>query len=330
MPPIIPPKLRIGSRVRIISPSRSLVAINSTYQEKKNIEFAFQSLNNLGLKVEISNSSNCINENQSASIEDRLRDLHSAFIDDKVDAIMTSIGGFNANQLLPYIDYQLISENPKIFCGYSDISVISGALLKQSNLVSYSGPHFSTFGMNYGLEYTINEFKKALFSNLSWRIKPSNLWSEDSWFSNQEDRKFNQNNGYISLQTGVAEGQIIAGNLTSLHLLQGTQFMPSLEDSILFVEDLRDISEVDRVLESILQTRNGSLIKGLVLGRFPTSSGATIKKLKSLISKENLKNKPIIYGLDIGHTTPHTTIPFGGYARINSSINEVKIDILKH
>ncbi len=116
---IVPRKLNIGDEIRVIAPSRSMCIINNDV-----IESAKARLENIGFKVTFGkNVLNSIGEDyKCASIEDRIEDLHEAFKDKNVKAILTVIGGYNVNQILDYIDYNLIKENPKIICGFSDIT----------------------------------------------------------------------------------------------------------------------------------------------------------------------------------------------------------------
>ena len=109
--------------------------------------------------------------------------------------------------------------------------------------------------------------------------------------------------------------------------------MPNLNDSILFIEDDADdfkndvfLLEFDRNLESLLQSKNSN-IKGIVFGRFQLCSNMTIEKLKTLIKqKEKLKNIPIVFGADFGHTNPMFTIPIGGICTLDIKPNNIKID----
>ncbi len=78
----------------------------------------------------------------SSSIEHRISDLHEAFSHDEVDGILTAIGDFNCNELLPYMDYDLIRQHPKVLCGYSDITALANAITAKCDMVTYSGPHF--------------------------------------------------------------------------------------------------------------------------------------------------------------------------------------------
>jgi muramoyltetrapeptide carboxypeptidase len=97
----------------------------------------------------------------SSSIESRVVDLHAAFAESDVAAILTVIGGFNSNELLPHLDWDLIAANPKIFCGYSDITALQNAMVARTGLVTYSGPHWSTFGMRDYFDQTLEWFQRA-------------------------------------------------------------------------------------------------------------------------------------------------------------------------
>jgi muramoyltetrapeptide carboxypeptidase LdcA involved in peptidoglycan recycling len=81
----------------------------------------------------------------SSSIASRVEDIHAAFSDSNVRGILTVIGGFNSNQLLDSLDYELIKNNPKILCGYSDITALATAITAKTGLITYSGLHFSTW-----------------------------------------------------------------------------------------------------------------------------------------------------------------------------------------
>lgn len=313
MNPVFPKKLNVGDEVRIVAPSLSLASICKTDVEKESYLLATERLGDLGLVV---------TEGEHLWEEDpfecppaagRLADLHAAFSDPQVKGILTVIGGWNANQILEEIDYALIRANPKVFCGYSDITVLNAAFYTQAGLVTYSGPHSSTFGMRDGIEFTVSAFRQALMCTDPVVLKPSAKWAEDAWFLDQDQREFKDNPGWVVLQEGVAEASIVGGNLSSLSLLRGTRFMPDLTGVVLFLEDLREVREFDRLLQALLHTPGGDQLAGLVIGRFPSSSNASLERLRFMIdSKPALKGVPVVYGLDFGHTTPHISFPFGG------------------
>ncbi len=139
--PIFPSKLQRGDTIAIIAPSRSFSILSSSC-----IEIANQRFQKLGLQVVFGKYIQEIDAFASSSIESRIADLHWAFSDPSIKAIFTVLGGFNSNQLLPYIDWDLIKNNPKILCGYSDITALQNAIFANTGLVTYSGPHYSSFG----------------------------------------------------------------------------------------------------------------------------------------------------------------------------------------
>ena len=89
------------------------------------------------------------------------------------------------------IDYNLIKNNPKILCGFSDITALANAIYAKTGLVTYSGPHYSSFGMKKGFEeYTLEYIKKMFFDDKEIKIDSSKEWSNDAWFIDQENREF--------------------------------------------------------------------------------------------------------------------------------------------
>lgn len=324
-------KLNPGDELRVIAPSLSLQIIpnEDIAQAKKTIE-------SLGLQVSFGKNATELDMLSSSSIQSRIDDLHSAFADKQVKAILTIIGGFNANQLLPYIDYNLIKNNPKIFCGYSDITVLQNAIYKQTGLVTYSGPHFSTFTMHQGLEYTLAHFKKIFFTESSISITPSKKWSDDAWFLDQDNRNFHQNNGGWVLNEGSAKGIILGGNLSTLQLLHGTAYMPPLEGSILFLEadslsdGKYDVQEFDRQLQSLIHQPNFRKVQGLLIGRFENKFDMNREKLEFIIrGKSELAHIPIVANMDFGHTNPMITFPIGGLCELSALNDKVNLTLLR-
>src|SRR3989338_11347756 len=218
-----PQKLNRGDIVRVIAPSRSLAIISS-----ENRQIANKRFEDLRLKLSFGRHVEEIDQFSSSTIRSRVEDLHEAFQDSKVKAILTVIGGFNCNQLLRYIDWSLIEKNPKIFCGYSDITALNNSIFAKTGLVTYSGPHYSTFGQKLHFEYTLEYFKKCFFSDAAFDVFPSKQWSDDEWFKNQNNRELIQNKGFYVINEGQAEGIILRANLCTFNLLQGTEYFPNL------------------------------------------------------------------------------------------------------
>ena len=326
---MIPEKLKVGDEVRIIAPSRSMNIIG-----KETIEVATNRFEKMGLKVTYGKYVNEADEYYgTASIEHRVEDIKDAFLDKNVKAIFTIIGGFNSNQILKYIDYEIIKQNPKILCGYSDITAILSAINTKTGLVTYYGTHFSTFGEIKGFDYTQEYFNKMFFQTNEFEIKSSNEWSSDSWFIDQENRNFIKNEGMIPINNGNAEGEIVGGNLSTFDLLKGTEFMPDIKNKILFLEYIGEdrkegLLTIDRLLQGIIHLPNFKYVKGLVLGRAIPELEMTDDKWKKMIKEKiELKNIPVIANCDFGHTTPMFTFPIGGAARLEVKDDKIKLSV---
>lgn len=325
---MIPSKLKPGDEVRVIAPSRSMKILKEDC-----INLATERLEALGLKVTFGKHvMEADPDYMCASRDARVEDLNEAFRDKNVKAILTVIGGFNSNQLLDYIDYDGIRENPKIFCGFSDITALSNSIHAKTGLVTYSGVHYSSFGMLKGFEYSLEHFKKMFFQEDEFEIVSSKEWSDEAWFIDQENRHFEANEGMYVINEGKAEGDIVGGNLCTLNLLQGTEYMPNIENKILFLEDDElsgpiFLMEFDRNLQSLMHMPEFKTVKGIVCGRAQKGSSMTKEKWFKIFDKPELKNIPVIAGVDFGHTTPIITFPVGGHARVEATSEGAKLFI---
>ena len=329
---LYPSKLKQGSHIRVIAPSRSFKIISEETREiaKKRFE-------NMGITVSYSKHCDEIDDFVSSSIESRLEDLHEAFADKSVDGILTAIGGFNTNQLIDKIDYNLIKNNPKILCGFSDITCLCHAITAKTDVVTYSGPHFSSFGMAKGFDYTLDYFKKCLFSTEAYQVFPTKEVSNDAWFMDQENRTFIPNDGFWVMNEGSDNqltGKLIGGHVRCLSSLQGTKFWPSLKECILFLEEDEETNAVlfDRLLQSLIHQDDFKYVKALIIGRFRPESEISRNLLEQIIhTKDALNNLPVIANFDIGHSTPIITYPIGGQISLTlQGKNPPIIKILEH
>lgn len=311
---MIADKLNVGDEIRVIAPSRSLSIVKHDDFDK-----ALKFLSDKGFLISFSQNSREIDESNSSSVQSRVEDLHNAFLDKNVKAILTCIGGFNVNQILEYIDYSIIANNPKILCGFSDITALLNSIYTKTGLITYHGPHFAYFGRDKDIEYTYHYFEECLTKTEGYFIEPS------------EDAK-----EYHVIQEGDCVGEIVGGNLCTLNLLQGTEFMPNLKNKILFLEDdniMGDyfVFEFERNLQSLIQTVGFEGVKGIVFGRFGSSCNIDLDTIKRIIStKKQLEAIPIIFNVDFGHVRPIATFPIGGLAKIIAKGTSVSLEISKH
>ena len=327
-----PQRLLPSDEIRVLAPADSLSCISKPIQR-----IAEQRLKNLGFRVTYGQNSRKKNQHNSSSIAERISDLHDAFKNPHVKMILTAKGGYNSNQLLPFLNYELIKKNPKILCGFSDITALTNAIYTKTGLVTYAGPTFMNFGMQKGLEYTVDTFMDCLTNTEPLTIMPAKKWSDDQWKKNQERRVFMRNTGMFVLQFGQTTGTSIGGNLCTFNLLQGTSYLPPLDNTVLFIEDddlVQDESfavEFERNLVSLFQQPKSTSVRGIVFGRFQKKSCMTEKKLMAIVKELPLKKSiPIIGGADFGHTTPQLTFPIGGQVKIIANTSKPTIILQKY
>ena len=326
--PLFPPKLRRGDTVRVVAPSSSRAMV----MEHDHTDLIERRFADLGLQLTYGDHVDERDAVNSSPIASRVADLHAAFSDPHVDAVLTVIGGFSSNELLPHLEWDLIAANPKVFCGYSDITALQNAMLARTGLVTYSGPHWSSFGMRDHFEHTLDWFAHALFEDDPIEVRPAAQWTDDLWFLDQDKRTPETNSGWWPIRPGSAEGRLVGGNLCTFNLLQGGDYRPSLDGAITLVEDdfLTDPPTFARDLASLLQLPDAAGIRGVLIGRFQRSSEMTRDLLEQILARHpQLDALPVLANVDFGHTSPQLTLPVGGRAELVSGLTS-KLRITEH
>lgn len=328
---MIPSKLKRGDQARIITPSRS---IKVPFITQEIIDLAKNRLKSLGLEITFGKHIAERNFLDSSSVESRVEDLTRAFVDKDVHAVQTVIGGFNSRELLPHLDFEIIRKNPKILVGYSDITTLSNAFYAKTGLVTYNGPHFFDFGEKQGFDYTLDYFKKCLFSSDPFDVLASEKWSNDRWGASQDNRNFLPNQGHVVVNRGETRGKILGGNLVTLCGINGSEYFPEIgKDTILFLEEDagQDLHTFNANLDSLILRPDFQNVVGLVFGRFEARSGITAKTVVEVVRyHQELDDLPVICDVDFGHTSPKITFPIGGSCRIVADLDKPRLTILEH
>jgi muramoyltetrapeptide carboxypeptidase len=301
---IKPKKLKFGDTIGIVAPG------SPTTEEK--VEKAYEKLKEMGFKVKLGKS--CYSKYGYLAGRDELRaeDLNSMFRDTEVDGIICLRGGYGTIRILELLDYNLIRANPKVFVGYSDITVIHIAINQISNLVTFHGPMAA--------------------SDLAGDISNFSL---DSLFNSILDRDFDGNlknptEELITINGGVAEGQIIGGNLSLITSTIGTPYEIDTKGKILFIEEIgEEPYRIDRMLNQLKLSNKLQEAEGIILGNFsncmpedPDMSLTLEEVIDDLIRP---LNKPTLYNLQAGHCDPNITIPFGVRVRLNADRKEIVV-----
>ena len=277
----------------------------------------------------------------------RADDLMAAFVDETIDGIISTIGGEDSIRTLPYLDLDLIRNNPKIFMGFSDTTISHAACFK-AGIVSFYGPSFMAgFAENGGMfPYMVDSVQRTLFSPKPVGVIEPNRagWTvEHLPWENPEnqsirrklnpctDWKFHQNEG-------VVEGQLFGGCVEVLDWLRGTDYFPAatdLQGAVLFLETSEEaappslLTRFVRCLAAmdILEELNGILLGRPGGGVDPATFHEYDDALCKTVREEyGLKDIPIVTNMDFGHTDPMFVLPIGMKVRINSTKRKIAID----
>ncbi|HEM6372022.1 TPA: LD-carboxypeptidase [Streptococcus suis] len=312
-------KLKKGDHIRVVSPSSSIERIGGF---EANLA-AKEKLEELGFKLSFSEHYFENDMFDSAPIASRVADLEAAFADESVDAILTTIGGFNSNELLPYLDFDLIARHPKIFCGYSDTTALLNAIYAKTGMPTYMGPAYSSFKMVQAQQYQTEAWLKAVTQD-SYDLIPSPEWSSDAWYLPDAPRTFYPTEWKV-YNPGQASGIAIGGNISTLNLLTGTEFEPRPDNYILFLEEAEDDDYliIARHLTALLQAYPNP--QAVVFGRFPKETKMTKEILLAILDKHPiLKTIPVLYDLDFAHTQPLFTITIGGQLELDAEAFSIR------
>lgn len=260
----------------------------------------------------------------------RADDINRMFADDGVAGIMCVTGGYGTTRLLPYLDYDLIRQNPKPLIGFSDITGLLYGIHKQTGLVGFHGP----VGDSDYNDFTASYFKKVLMEpqqTLDYtqpqevapeELVPLYLRGEDVNISSPER---------ITLAPGTVEGTLVGGNLTLLSSLCGTAYDLDMRDKIVFLEDVGEAPyRIDRMLTQLLLSPDKlPAAAGVVLGLFTNCEADDEETSFSLaqVLQDRLAGLgvPVLYGIHFGHIRRNATLPLGIMARLDASAKSLSL-----
>lgn len=264
----------------------------------------------------------------------RAEDLMQAFADPSIKAIFSCIGGDESIRMLPYIDFNIIANNPKIFIGYSDTTITHFMCLK-ANLSSFYGASvLAEFAENINMhEYTTYWINKVLFNNEPiGKIEASSMWSGQriEWLeANQYMAKtMHPNQGYEFLQgSGVVSGPLIGGCMEVLEMIKGTTLWPPLEafdGAVLFFETSENMAKphfIEYWLRSYGTLGILQQAKAILFGK-PTQEKYYKEYKKAIIKiihELELYDLPIVCNMSFGHNEPMMCLPYGAIAEIDTN-----------
>lgn len=298
--------IKPGDTIGVVAPSEII-----SDEDLEQIESSKKFFESLGYKVRFGKYVSTNSTGYGATAKEKAEDINNMFADKEINAIICAEGGWNCNTTFDYIDYNIIKENPKIFCGYSDITSLSNALYSMTGLVTFHGPNFKSISDwneidKYSAEELINRFQNRSLS-----------------LGRKEDE-------FVTIQEGQAEGKLVGGNLSLTTGLISGKYKIDFTDKILFVEELgfeTNPSFASNYLYQMKQNGVFDKIKGIWVGNYEHESGIALEKILLDVLGDEY-SFPIIKSNNFGHCERKITIPIGIKARIDTN-SDKKIILLE-
>ena len=301
---ILPERLKIGDIIGVVAPSNPVIDENIEEVKK-----AKDIVENDGFKVLFSKNLFSNTNQYTATAKEKAEDINDMFRNKDVKMIWCAKGGNNSNSVFEYLDFELIKQNPKIICGYSDITSLTNIIHEKTGLVTFSATNFKTIAT----DETDYSYKEAInrFVNCSLEFGK-------------------EKSGYKTIREGIVEGELVGGNLSLTTQLVSGKYKIKFKDKILFIEELGFESSPVLVSNNLYYMKQNGVfdkIKGLWLGNYEHESNIELEKIVLDVIGDDY-NFPIIKSNNFGHIETKTVIPIGTKARIDTT-KEVKIELLE-
>lgn len=291
-------KLRFGDTIGVISPASG--------DESEKITSKIELLKSLGFNVKIGKHVYDKYGYLAGKDIDRAFDINSAFQDPSINAIMCYRGGYGTMRMIPYINFNLLKSNPKIFIGYSDITTLLNHIYRKNKLITFHGPMASS-----DLK---DETLKSFLDTLMNGDKPFSI--------------INPNNTPLkSYGSKSVSGIIVGGNLSLICATIGTPYEINFRDKILFIEEVDEAPyAIDRMLCQLTLSNKLQQCAGFILGQFKDCSSDKELSLEQVLDHYIFAlNKPVIYNFMSGHDIPKLTLPIGAKAALDMSGHIIEI-----
>lgn len=310
MPAFIkPPRLQEGDQVAIIAPA-------SAVDNPSDVTVAIDNLEKLGF-VPIA-SANILHRwgYLAGTDEQRAEDFNWAIREKSVKGIICFQGGYGTMRMLPLLDYKAFRKNPKVVCGYSDITGLCNALTRKSGVVTFHGP----IAQNSFEGFEGENFRKVILEP----VAPLEFGTPATLSGRAPEP------GPATLRPGIAEGRLVGGNLSLIAGLAGTPYMPDLNQAVLFLEDVNEAPyRIDRMLTTLWLSGKLDQLAGVVFGDFrppkPQADAQPVAPENEFSTAQVIANFakqvecPVFTGLFTGHIRDKLTLPIGARVRLDAA-----------
>lgn len=305
-----PARLQPGDTVGLVAPA------SATFQQVE-LDIARESLEALGLKVNVGQHIMDRHGSLGGQDKDRAADINRFFADDNIKAVLPTRGGWGTSRLLPLLDYDVIRRNPKILMGYSDITALLNGIHARTGLVTFHGPNA---GGRWD-EYSVGLVKRVLFDGEAVVFDNPKGTNDRNVLTQIENR-------IRTITPGRATGRLLGGNLTVLTAILGSPYVPDFTNAILFLEDVgEDWYRVDRMMTSLKLAGILGKVRGVIFGTCsecgPGEGFASFTPEEIFADHLAPLGVPAWQGAMIGHAQPQWTLPVGAMVTIDASLGTV-------
>jgi len=306
-----PRRLRTGDTVGLIAPA-------SPAWDDERIRFSGDLIRSFGFVVKEGAHLYDRDQYLAGNDRDRASDVNEMFADESVNAIFSLRGGYGTPRILPYIDYDMIARNPKVFIGYSDLTGLLIAIHQRTGLIGFHGPSVD----NNLSDYALAEFTKILMEPTSHTVigeaPPITL----------REGFVERRNRVTRYAAGTADGRLTGGNLTLVSTLMGTPYEPDFRGRIVFLEDVNEAPyRIDRMLTQLWLAGKLQHAAGIAFGKFTkTEDEGNTHSVEEIIRHRcSSLGIPVVSGLMIGHIADKTVVPIGVMARLDADSGSLEL-----
>lgn len=235
------------------------------------------------------------------STRQKVKEVHRAFLNKKIEIILAQRGGYSCMKLLPHLNFSLIERNPKIFAGFSDLSAMLNAIYERTGRITLHSPMIINF--SEPSRFTVRSFLNAVdgfpHKNLFAGV-PVNVY-----------------------RSGMGRGTLKGGNLITLTALLGTEWEIQTDGSVLFFEDVNEkLYQVDRNLTQWILAGKFRKVKGLILGNF---KGLKSQEVYKILSTQIKTDFPLVHCPYIGHVKNKISLPIGARVELDTAKKSLTI-----
>ena len=297
---IKPKALKAGDTLGLVAPA-SPIYESSVFDEM------LTNLQDLGFNLKLGKYVRNQRGYLAGTDQQRADDLMNMFRDPQVDGVMCIRGGWGCNRILPLLDYDVFRNNPKAFCGFSDITSLHMAMYQKSDLITFHGP----VGKSNWNPFTVDAFKEII------------LEGETPTFEIPADDKRN-----FVITPGTIEGKLLGGNLSVLVSMIGSDYLPSFENAILYLEDVGEsVYRIDRMLTQLKLSGVLNQISGFVFGKCTNCDAGDNSLTLEQVFDDHIKplDIPAFYGAMISHEDDNITLPVGLKAGIDATKKTIRV-----